>query len=103
MKINYTNLDRERLEAVAADAIAALETSNRADSRRWINAIKKGCAELQSNPFWNYENGELLLMSETSGEIYSPNGKCGCISYAKGNPCRHRSQKRLLDIYAEAD
>ncbi len=102
MTINNTNINFEQLETIAAEAVKALETSNRTDSRRWINAIKKAVAELQENPFWNYADNELVMMSTTSGTTYTPNGVCQCIRYmAHKQPCRHRSAKRLLERLAE--
>lgn len=102
MTINATNINFDQLETIAAASIAKLETSNRADAKRWINAIRKGCAELQENPFWNFADGELVMMSATSGTTYTPNGVCQCISYTKHQqPCRHRASKRLLERLAE--
>lgn len=102
MTLNNTNTNFETLETIAADSIAKLETSNRPDAKRWINAIRKGCAELLENPFWNYANGEFVIMSTTSNTTYTPNGVCSCRAFTSGNPCRHRSQKRLLDLYAQS-
>ena len=101
MTINNTNINFETLETIAAVSIATLETSNRPDAKRWSNAIKKAVAELQENPFWNFD-GELVMMSATSGTTYTPNGVCQCVSYtAHKQPCRHRAAARLLARYAE--
>lgn len=101
MKLNATNTNFDQLETIAADSIATLETSNRPDARRWMNAIKKAVVELQENPFWNFD-GELVMMSATSGTTYTPNGVCQCKAFTEHKqPCRHRAAARLLARYAE--
>ena len=97
MNLNNQNTNFDTLETIAADAITKLETSNANHKTRWISAIKKAVIELQENPFWSFDGAELVMMSTTSNAVYTPNGTCGCISYAKGFPCRHRSAKRLLE------
>ncbi len=101
MNLNVTNINTETLETVAADAIKALENSKRMDAKRWQSAIRKGAAELVSNPFWNFDGKELVIMSETSNAIYTPNGVCQCKAYAQNQPCRHRSMHRLLTRYTQ--
>jgi hypothetical protein len=101
MKLNNLNINFEQLETVAEDAVKALQSSDRADARRWQSAIKKAVAELESNPFWNFDGQELVMMSGTSGAIYTPNGKCGCRAFEQNQPCRHRAAARLLARYAE--
>jgi hypothetical protein len=102
MTINNTNINFETLETIAAASIAKLETSNANNKTRWISAIKKAVAELQENPFWNFADGEFVMMSTTSGTTYQPNGKCSCIAYtAHHQPCRHLASKRLLERLAE--
>ena len=100
MTINATNINFDQLETIAAASIAKLETSNANHKTRWIAAIKKAVAELESNCYWNYDGKELTMLSTTSNAVYVPSGKCECASYTKGFPCRHRSAKRLLDIYS---
>ena len=103
MTINNTTINFETLETIANAAITKLENAKCADRTRWINAVRKGCAELQSNPFWNYEvhNHAFVIMSETSNEIYSVNTYCGCTAAGKLKPCKHRAMHRLLMRYAE--
>ena len=102
MTINNTNLNFETLETIAADAVKSLDTSNRPDAKRWQNAIKKAVSELESNPFWNFDGAELIMMSTTSNTTYTPNGVCQCKAFIEHKqPCRHRASKRLLEKYAE--
>ncbi len=101
MKLNNLNINYEMLESVAGEAINKLETSNRADAKRWQNAIKKAVSELETNCYWNFDGAELIMMSETSNRLYTPNGKCGCRAFEQNQPCRHRAAARLLTRYAE--
>ena len=101
MKLNATNTNFETLETIADASIKALKTSNRADAKRWQSAIRKAVGELQSNPFWNYDGAELLMMSATSGTTYQSNGTCQCRAFEQSQPCRHRAAARLLARYAE--
>lgn len=101
MNLNTTNINTETLEQIAAYAIKTLENSSRADAKRWQAAIRKAKNELQSNPFWNYDGKDVVIMSETSNAIYTPNGICQCKAFAQGQPCRHRAMHRLLTRYAQ--
>lgn len=101
MKLNNQTINFDKLEQVAQNAISTLETSQRLDAKRWGSAIKKAVAELENNPFWQFSDGEMIILSETSGEIYQPNGKCGCRAFAENKPCKHRAMHRLLTRYSE--
>lgn len=95
------DLNIEKIEEIATEAVAKLETSTRPDAKRWINAINKAVAELTTNPYVNWQDGGLLILSETSGNIYTANGICQCVAYANGHPCRHRAAARLVQRYLE--
>lgn len=101
MTLNATTINTELLETIASEAIKSLENSTRTDAKRWQAAIRKATNELQSNPFWNYDGIELVIMSETSNAIYTPNGVCQCKAYLQNQPCRHRSMHRLLTRYTQ--
>jgi hypothetical protein len=101
MTLNATTINTELLEAIASEAIKSLENSTRTDAKRWQSAIRKATNELQSNPFWNYDGKDVVIMSETSNAIYTPNGVCQCKAFAQGQPCRHRAMHRLLTRYAQ--
>jgi len=107
MKINATNINFDQLESIAAASIASLETSNRADAKRWSNAIRKAVTELTTNPYWQFADGELLIKSDKSDKIYTANGTCfdsdgePCKAFANNRPCFHRSASRLLLRMAE--
>ena len=97
-----TEVNFEVLGEIAAEAIAKINPES-ANGKRWINAIAKATAEIETNPFMTYqlESHSLLMMSETSSEIYTANGTCQCKAFEKGFPCRHRAAARLIAIYIE--
>lgn len=97
-----TQIDKEVLGAIAAESIAKINP-NQANGKRWINAIAKATAEIETNPFMTYDHDShsLLMMSETSNEVYTANGTCQCKAFANGFPCKHRAAARLVAIYIE--
>jgi hypothetical protein len=98
----YSEIDREKLSQVAAEAVAKLDPQSAAD-RRWLNCIAKAVAEVETNPYLTFEpnNKSLLMLSESSGQIYSANGTCQCKAFEFGNPCFHRALARLIVRYLE--
>ena len=97
-----TEINRETLAIIAAESIAKINPEKQ-DGKRWINAIAKAVAEIESNPFMSYshDSHSLLMLSETSGEIYTANGTCQCKAFKQGYPCRHRAAARLIQLYVE--
>ncbi len=97
-----TEVNKEVLGQIAAESIAKINP-NQTNGRRWINAIAKATAEIETNPFMTYDRDShsLLMMSETSSEIYTANGTCQCKAFSQGFPCRHRAAARLITIYIE--
>lgn len=101
MNIN-TEIDRERLAEIAAEAVSKLNPESATD-KRWLNCIARAVAEVETNPYLTFqpENKSLLILSETSGQIYSANGTCQCKAFEFGNPCFHRALARLIVRYLE--
>lgn len=99
-----TEINREQLAQVAAEAIAKINPKQ-PNGQRWINAIAKAVTEIENNPFMTYEHDShsLLILSETSGNIYTANGSCQCEAFKKGFPCRHRAAARLIQRYVERE
>jgi len=97
-----TEVNKEILGQIAAESIAKINP-NQPNGKRWINAIAKATAEIETNPFMTYEldSHSLLMMSETSNEIYTANGTCQCKAFEQGFPCRHRAAARMVAIYIE--
>ena len=97
-----TEVNKEVLGQIAAESIAKINP-NQPNGKRWINAIAKATREIETNPFMTYEleSHSLLMMSDSSGEIYTANGTCQCKAFERGFPCRHRAAARLVAIYIE--
>jgi hypothetical protein len=97
-----TEVNKEILGQIAAESISKINP-NQPNGKRWINAIAKATAEIETNPYMTYDHDShsLLMMSDTSSEIYTANGTCQCKAFANGFPCRHRAAARLVAIYIE--
>lgn len=97
-----TQLDRETLAEVVAESLARI-TPDTKDGKRWTNAIAKAVVEIENNPYltWQANSYSLLMLSQTSGEIYTANGTCQCAAFAQGMPCYHRAAARLVARYLE--
>lgn len=94
---------------VIADALAAVERnmSLTSGSRlRWINAIGKAAARIESNDFlmtWQAENETLVIWTVgTTNEVYEANGACQCKAFLNGVPCWHKAAKQLIKNYYAA-
>lgn len=99
--ITRNELNQELLAEVVAESLAKVATANNAT--RWTNAIAKAVVQLETNPFmtYNHTSHSLLILSETSGEIYTANGTCQCKAFAAGQPCWHRAAARIVTRYLE--
>lgn len=97
-----TEVNREILAEVAADSISKAAASSK-NAKRWVNAIAKATVEIENNPYmvWQPDSKSLLMLSDTSGKIYTANGVCQCEAYTKGFPCYHRAAARLVALYLE--
>ena len=97
-----TEINKEILGEIAAEAIKKINPDTK-DGKRWINAVAKATAEIETNPFMTYEveSHSLLMLSDTSNQIYKANGTCQCKAFENGFPCRHRAAARLCAIYIE--
>ena len=97
-----TAINHEILGQIAAESIAKINP-DQPNGKRWINAIARATAEIESNPYMTYQldSHSLLMMSETSNQVYTANGTCQCKAFEKGFPCRHRAAARLIAIYIE--
>lgn len=97
-----TEINREILGEIAAESISKINPESK-NGQRWINAIGKATAEIETNPFMTYEleSHSLLMLSDTSNQIYTANGTCQCKAFKQGFPCKHRAASRLVAIYIE--
>ncbi|HEX8773741.1 MAG TPA: hypothetical protein VF735_09020 [Pyrinomonadaceae bacterium] len=69
---------------------------------RWIAAIDKAVVMLDGNPYTEYRDNELIIMSDTSCNVYTANGSCQCAAYEFHMPCKHRAAAQLVRRYFEA-
>lgn len=91
------NLNSSTLDQVIRSAKRAV-----ADDSRWLHAIERAAAELESNP-WVARDGGALLVSSPSGQLYTASGgACQCSAYAYGRPCWHRAAARLVQRHDQA-
>lgn len=81
--------------------------------KRLYNALKKAYERLIENPYINYENGEMLILSDTvteKGELkfYRTSAKeCRlkepgdrlCHAFWEGFPCWHRATLEIVENY----
>jgi hypothetical protein len=97
-----TEVNKEVLGTIAAESISKINPAQ-PNGKRWINAIAKATAEIETNPYMTYDHDShsLLIMSDSSSEIYTANGTCQCKAFANGFPCKHRAAARLVAIYIE--
>ena len=102
MNIAVAQINKEVLATIAAESISKINPKSR-NGQRWINAIARATAEIETNPYMTYEveSHSLLMMSDSSNQIYTANGTCQCKAFEKGFPCRHRAAARLITIYIE--
>jgi len=91
------NLSQARFEAVVTEAKAKCEGLARCE-----RAIDKAVARIETNPYMDYRDGELLVLG-TTGETYRANGVCQCKAYAASQLCWHRTLAKLLKRYHEAE
>jgi hypothetical protein len=94
------NATHEQLFEASVDAFDKA-TSAPKDSKRWQNAIAKAWEQLQSNPYLEWQDDALLILSP-SNEIYRSNGTCQCRAYELGYPCWHRAAARIVQRVLEA-
>ena len=81
--------------------------------QRRYNALKKAFERLIENPYINYENGEMLILSDTVTETGKPKfyqtsakecrlkepGDCLCRAFWEGYPCWHRATLEIVENY----
>ncbi len=81
--------------------------------QRRYNALKKAFERLIENPYLNYENGEMLILSDTVTETGLPKfyqtsakecrlkepGDCLCRAFWEGYPCWHRATLEIVENY----
>ena len=81
--------------------------------KRRYNALRKAYQRLIENPYINYENGVMLILSDTVTEkgeakfyrtstkecrLEEP-GDVLCFAFWEGNPCWHRATLEIVENY----
>src|SRR5262245_37015091 len=79
---------------------AAQIGKSRTNDKRWINAIDKAVAGVESG---NWIITELVhgVAVTTENGTYFANGACQCKAFKAGQPCKHRALARLIEISYE--
>lgn len=104
-QLDATTINFAVMDLVIETARRAVESSNCLNRQAWLNAITNAAEELRANPFWYFESGVLVLVSETSGNTYEiqRDGKhSGCGAFDNHKPCKHRCLRKLVDNYQTA-
>lgn len=68
---------------------------------RWVRAFDRAAKMLDGNPYVEVQADGLLVMSDTSFNIYLANDACQCAAYIANTPCKHRALHRLICRYNE--
>jgi hypothetical protein len=99
-----------QINTIQFDNLVAEAKAKASSQPAWVHAIEKAAEQIHSNPYIELlDNGDVILLSASSGQIYRINGKCAS---EDGQPCKgyrfnkgvcyHRSLKRLIELYQKA-
>jgi hypothetical protein len=89
-------IDKVQFTQVVAEA-----KSNAASAPRWIAAIDKAADGLLSGKWIVTELANCVAITTESDRTYFANGSCQCEAFRRGQPCKHRSAARLIELYNE--
>ncbi len=90
---------------VIATAISAASANpgNR-KVENWVKQIGYAAKSVETNPYLNYEEGNFIVLSERSLNIYEVDEYCDCKGAVEyGQICWHRVAKRLWENYLTAE
>jgi len=88
-------LDLARFNAVAKTA------KTKTNDKRWRNAIDNAVAGVTSGWWIVTELATCVAITTERGETYFADGVCQCRAFELGQPCKHRSLYRLIQLYNE--
>ncbi|HEY6403613.1 MAG TPA: SWIM zinc finger family protein, partial [Blastocatellia bacterium] len=80
---------------------AAEIAKSKTNDRRWINAIDKAVAGVESGWWIITELAHGVAVTTECGNTYFANGSCQCKAFQNGQPCKHRALARLVEIASE--
>jgi hypothetical protein len=75
----------------------------RTSDKRWLAAIDKAVAGVESGWWIVTELATCLAITTETGKTYFANGECQCEAYRHSQACKHRSLYRLYAIAAEIE
>jgi hypothetical protein len=79
---------------------AAEMAKAKTNDKRWIAAIDKAVAGVESGWWIVTELTHCLVITTETGKTYFANGACQCKAFANGQACKHRALARLIEIAA---
>jgi hypothetical protein len=80
---------------------AAKIAKGKTNDKRWINAIDKAVAGVESGWWIITELAHGVAVTTECGHTYFANGVCQCKAFENGQPCKHRALARLIEIASE--
>jgi len=85
-----------------AQFAAVVKTAKaRTNDKRWQTAIDNAVAGVTSGWWVITELFDCVAITTETGKTYFANGVCQCRAYQLGQPCKHRSLYRLIQLYNE--
>lgn len=82
---------------------AAEIAKSRTSDKRWLNAIDKAVAGVESGWWVITELHDCLAVTTECGKTYFANGVCQCEAYKRSTACKHRALYRLYQIANEIE
>lgn len=80
---------------------AAEIAKTRTNDKRWLAAIDKAVAGVESGWWIITELSDCLAITTETGSTYFANGACQCEAYKRSTACKHRALYRLYQIASE--
>lgn len=80
---------------------AAEIAKTRTTDKRWLSAIDKAVAGIESGWWVVTELHDCLAITTECGNTYFANGVCQCEAYKHSTACKHRALYRLYQIAQE--
>jgi hypothetical protein len=77
---------------------AAEIAKSKTSDKRWIAAIDKAVAGVESGWWIVTELAHGVAVTTECGNTYFANGSCQCKAFTNGQPCKHRALARLVEI-----